>query len=66
MRHQVGDDVLAVGPPGQIADVGGLECRVEQLATHVDRQRAEAAAARLRGLLQRRDLCRVAGRRRRP
>ena len=53
VRHQIGDDVLAVGTAGKIADVGGLERSIEQLAADVDRQRAKAAAARLRGLLQR-------------
>ena len=56
VRHQIGDDVLAVGTAGKITDVSGLECGLEQFAADGERQRAKASATRLRGLLQRAQL----------
>ena len=61
VRHQVGDNVLAVRTAGKIANVGGLERGIEKLAADIDRQRAESPAARLRRLLQRSQLICVRG-----
>ena len=49
MHHQVSHDVLAIGAAGQIANVSRRERGIEQFTSNLERQRAKAAAARLRG-----------------
>src|SRR5215203_6612392 len=61
MGHQIGDDMLPIRAPGQIAKISSLECRIEEIAANLERQRAESPPARLRGLMYLRDVSGITG-----
>src|SRR5215207_5730623 len=42
MRHQIGDDMLPIWAPWQIAKISSLECGIEDIAANLERQRAES------------------------